>query len=61
MCEVLIQCVQSFPIKMTYWAAVSSPKGLNKIAVYFYKFKDFSRRKSLIFPGVLQAHANQDT
>lgn len=22
MCEVLIQCVQSFPIKMTYWAVV---------------------------------------
>jgi len=46
---------------MTYWAVVSSTQGLNKIEVYFYKFKEFSRRKSLIFPGVLQAHANQDT
>ena len=41
--------------------SISSTQGLNKIAVYFYKFKEFSRRKSLIFPGVLQAHANQDT
>ena len=52
--EVLIQCVQSFPIKMTYWAVVSSIQGLfNKIPVLFLQiqgvfkdkviFKEFSR------------------
>ena len=52
--EVLIQCVQSFPIKMTYWVVVSSIQGLfNKIPVLFLQiqgvfkekviFKEFSR------------------
>ena len=41
-CEVLIQCVQSFPFKMIYWAVVSVFKDSSiKFQYYFYKFKEF--------------------
>jgi len=66
-CEVLIQCLQSFPFKITYWTVVSVFKGSStKFQYYIYKFKEFSRKKSISrsfqgpssFLGVFQARAN---
>ena len=42
-----MQCVQSFPFKMTYWAVVSVFKDSSaKFQYYFYKCKEFLRKKS---------------
>ena len=47
-CEVLIQCLQSFPFKITYWTLVSVFKGSStKFQYFIYKFKEFSRKKSI--------------
>ena len=66
-CEVLIQCLQSFPFKITYWTVVSVFKGSStKFQYYIYKFKEFSRKSQFqgvfkdpaVFPEVFKARAN---
>ena len=46
--KALLQRVQSFPFKMTYWAVVSSIQGLfNKIPVLFLQIQGVFKEKAI--------------